>query len=134
MNKKTIIILICLVSVFLLAVVGISISNSKTKEKLDKIENNYSGPRQVNGILVDSNCGLEDPVVQKITSMLETVVTSSSILQQVANPAEDDRFHLFLIDNFEDYDRHTYWLYVDKYIGYLFYETFGEPHLVVVYP
>lgn len=133
MDKKSFIV-VCLIAGVIILTAAFCIKRDIDKNALvEKIENNYQGSPVLNGIQLDSNCSIEDPVVIKITEYIDTLEIGTSVLMQVAEPSENDEFHNFLLLNMSDYDGHTYWKYKDGYMTLLFYEVNGEPKFTRVY-
>ena len=133
MEKKNVLILTSIGLVFLCLITFLIFQDIKRKEITKIIEQNYTGYNRINGIMVDNNCGIEDPVVIKITEYLKDMTQTESVLKQVANPSEDDVYHQFLINNVENYDQHTYWLYPDGFEGFLFHQIDGEPRVIKIF-
>ena len=133
MDKKSFIV-ICLIAIGFISLIAFCIKRDNDKNTLnEKIINNYQGSPILNGVQLDSNCSIEDPVVIKITEYIDALEIGTSVLIQVAEPSKDDEFHQFLSLNLTDYDGHTYWRYKDGYMTLLFYEVNGEPKFTRVY-
>lgn len=132
LEKKSILVLFMVAFILvLLLLLGHKVDKDKT-ELTDSIENRYQGCKSINGIMIDNNCSIDDPVVIKITEYLEKMALTSSILKQVTEPDINDAYHQFLLNNIAEYDGHTYWLYPDGFSGHLFYAIGTEPKVIKV--